>query len=192
MNISTAQTNCTPSYDVLTLNLVNPEKSTLTEPVLVNYEIVNENLEVSFQVNTPVVHKKDVYGPKDYPFQYDVAEVFITVEDTSAARFSYYEFEVTPLGQVYDLRLDVVNGKRTGVDIEPVLTQAQYSATQWSAKFSIPLKRIGWTGDTSKLRGNFFTIIGKTPRTYWSAFLPPQEKANFHKPEFFQPLFNCK
>jgi hypothetical protein len=114
------------------------------------------------------------------------------VDDPYSKTFSYYEFEVTPLGQVYDLRLDVVNGKRVGVDIEPVVTQARFSATEWSATFLIPLARIGWTGDSGKLRGNFFTIIGKSPRTYWSAFLPQQEKANFHKPEFFQPLFDCQ
>jgi hypothetical protein len=143
-------------------------------------------------VNSPVLHKKEVYDSVDYPFQYDVAEVFITVDDPSAAKFSYYEFEVTPLGQIYDLRLDVTNGKRAAVDIAPVLTQARASQDEWSASFSIPLVRIGWDGDASRLRGNFFTIIGKTPRTYWSAFLPQQETPNFHKPEFFQPLFSCK
>lgn len=183
---------CTPKHDVVNLNLVNPASSPLSQPVQVRYELNNDLLEVSFQVNSSVLHKKDVYGPADYPFQYDVAEVFITVEDTSAARFSYFEFEVTPLGQIYDLRLDVVNGKRSGVDIEPVATQARYSDKEWSATFTIPLSRIGWNGDASKLRGNFFTIIGKTPRTYWSAFLPQQQKANFHKPEYFQPLFDCK
>jgi hypothetical protein len=190
MNTSSAL--CTPKYQTLNLNLVHPATSSLAQPVQVRYAIVNQNLQVFFQVNSPVLHKKDVYNSNDYPFQYDVAEVFITADDTCSKTFSYYEFEVTPLGQVYDLRLDVVNGKRVGVDIEPVVTQARFSATAWSATFLIPLARIGWTGDSSKLRGNFFTIIGKSPRTYWSAFLPQQEKANFHKPEFFQPFFDCQ
>jgi hypothetical protein len=192
MNLSGAHTTCTPKYEALNLELVNPASSTLRQPVQVHYDVQNGNLEVSFQVNSPVLHKKEVYGPNDYPFEFDVVEVFITAEDTSASRFSYYEFEVTPLGQVYDLRLDVVDGKRTGVNIAPVETQARFSATEWSASFSIPLTRIGWNNDLSQIRGNFFTIIGKEPRTYWSAFLPPQQKANFHKPEFFQPLFDCK
>ncbi len=190
MNFSSAL--CTPKHDALDLNLVHPASTQQSQPVQVRYAIVNNDLQVSFQVNSPVLHKKDVYDSNDYPFQYDVAEVFITVDDPSAAKFSYYEFEVTPLGQVYDLRLDVVNGKRAGVDIEPVVTSARASATEWSATFVIPMARIGWNGDVSRLRGNFFTIIGKSPRTYWSAFLPQQEKPNFHKPEFFQPLFDCK
>ena len=190
MNFSSAL--CTPKHDVLDLNLVHPARSQFSQPVQVRYAIVDKDLHVSFQVNFPVLHKKDVYDSNDYPFQFDVAEVFITVDDPGSAKFSYYEFELTPLGQVYDLRLDVVNGKRTGVDIDPVVTQARASATEWSASFIIPLARIGWTGDASRVRGNFFTIMGKTPRTYWSAFLPQQQKPNFHKPEFFQPLFNCK
>jgi hypothetical protein len=192
MNVSFAQTKCTPKHDFLNLNLVNPASSTQQSPVLVRYEIVGDALQVQFQVNSPVLHKKDVYGPDDYPFEFDVAEVFITVDDVSAKTFSYYEFEVTPLGQVYDLRLDVTDGKRKGVDIGPITTEARFSSNEWSASFLIPLSRIGSNGDLSKLRGNFFTIIGKNPRTYWSAFLPQQQKANFHKPEFFQPLFDCK
>ena len=192
MSNSTAQPNSIPIYNVITLNLVNPATSTLTEPVQVRYQLINHHLKVSFHVNSPVLHSKDIYSSQDYPFQYDVAEVFLTMDDTSAPRFSYYEFEVTPLGQVYDLRLDVVNGERTGVDIEPIETTALFSSTDWSVSFSIPLDRIGGSIDISKLRGNFYTIIGKNPRSYWSAFLPQQEKANFHKPEFFQPLFDCQ
>ncbi len=192
MSFSNAKQECTPRYETVNLNLVNPTSSKLKSPVQVRYEIENDHLNVYFLVNSPVLHKKEIYGPKDYPFQFDVAEVFITADDVKAQKFSYFEFEVTPLGQVYDLRLDVVDGKRQGVDIEPVITQARYAQNEWSASFSIPLSRIGWNGDSSQLRGNFFTIIGKTPRTYWSAFLPQQPKANFHKPEFFQLLFNCK
>lgn len=192
MNNSKAQTLCRPVYDSISLELVNPTSSSLKKPVQVHYELVNETLNIHFKVTSPVLHKKDVYDADDYPFQFDVAEIFITTEDTSAKKFSYYEFEVTPLGQVYDLRLDVIDGKRKGVDIEPILTAARFSDKDWSASFSLPLSRIGWNGDPTSLRGNFFTIIGKNPRTYWSAFLPPQNKANFHKPEFFRPLFECK
>lgn len=192
MNNSNAQTICRPTYESLSLQLVNPATSLLKNPVEVHYELVHDTLNIHFKVHSPVLHKKDVYQADDYPFEFDVAEVFITTEDTKAKKFSYYEFELTPLGQVYDLRLDVVDGKRKGVDIEPILTRARFSEKEWSASFSLPLHRIGWNGDPAKLRGNFFTIIGKSPRTYWSAFLPKQDKANFHKPEYFRPLFECK
>lgn len=192
MTSSQAQTHCVPAYESINLNLVHPKNSAFEHPVQVRYELADHHLNVWFEVQAPVLHKKEVYESGDYPFEFDVAEVFITTEDTRSSKFSYYEFEVTPLGQVYDLRLDVTNGKRVGVDIAPVITEAQFSDKNWSARFSIPLERIGWNGDASKLRGNFFTIIGKSPRTYWSAFLPQQDKANFHKPEFFRPLFNCK
>lgn len=192
MNNANAQPACRSIYDSITLKLVNPATSSLKNPVQVHYELVHDTLNIHFKVNAPVMHKKDVYGADDYPFEFDVAEVFITTEDTGAKKFSYYEFELTPLGQVYDLRLDMVDGKRKGVDIEPILTRARFSEKDWSASFSLPLSRIGWNGDPTTLRANFYTIIGKNPRTYWSAFLPQQEKANFHKPEYFQPLFECK
>lgn len=192
MNNSNAQNVCRPIHDSISLHLVNPETSSLKKPVQVHYELVNDTLNIHFRVSSPVLHNKDIYEAGDYPFKFDVAEVFITTEDTSAKKFSYYEFELTPLGQVYDLRLDVVDGTRKGVDIEPILTAARFSDKDWSASFSLPLSRIGWDGDPTKLRANFYTIIGKNPRTYWSAFLPQQDKANFHKPEYFRPLFECK
>jgi hypothetical protein len=56
----------------------------------------------------------------------------------------------------------------------------------------IPLKPLGWDGDPKTIRGNFYSILGPAPqRSFWSSFLPKAAKANFHQPQFFQPLLQC-
>lgn len=192
MTNSHASPTCVPTSDGLLLNLVNPAKTSFVNPVQTHWQLDQNILRVHFEVNAPVLHKKDVYGPNDYPFQYDVVEVFIAVNDPKEHKITYYEYEITPLNQVYNLRLDVVEGKRISTDLPKIDARAKVEGPRWSATLNIPLDSIGWNGDVSFLRGNFYAIIGKKPRTYWSAFLPPQTKANFHKPEFFQSLFDCQ
>lgn len=177
------------------LALVHPVTSTLKDPVSVQWSIDNDNLLVHFDVNTPVQHQKKVFGPKDYPFMYDVVEVFIAVNDPKDADFDYYEFELTPNKQTFDVKINVANGKKKfteGIDVGAQVG-THVSKSSWSGTFSIPLKNLGWKGNPSYLRGNFYAIIGKSPkRTFWSSFLPQQTKPNFHSPEHFKPLFECK
>jgi hypothetical protein len=61
----------------------------------------------------------------------------------------------------------------------------------WTAELKIPLKPLDWDGDAKKIRGNFYSILGRAPRSYWSSFLPKARAPNFHQPQFFQPLLQC-
>lgn len=181
-----------PLFSSSTLHLVNPPQSSLKSPVTVDYRLDKTDLLVSFFVNTPVLYKKEVYTPGiDYPYEFDVVEVFLTFDDVAASCFSYFEYELTPLGQTYHLRLDVKEGTRLSEELPKIPTQASMTDRSWEAHFRIPLESFGQTMDLAKLKGNFYAILGETPRTYWSSFLPQQNKANFHKPEFFKNLFEC-
>ncbi len=182
---------CVPATADQTLSLVNPEHSSLQAPVRVLYSVDQGDLVVTFLVSAPVLHKKEVFTEKDYPFQFDVTEVFLTFDDMTQKRFSYFEYEVTPLGQTYQVRIDVVDGKRTSESLPKIATTAQTSPTSWATRLRIPLASLGTAVDLSHLKGNFYAILGKNPRTHWSTFLPPQKKPNFHKPEFFKNLFDC-
>lgn len=188
---------CASTFDGLkTLNLVNPKKSKLKNPVQVQWNMDEKNLIVHFDVNTPVQHEKKKFGQGDYPFNYDVVEVFVAVNDPKDKAYAYYEFEITPNKQRFDVKINVAeNGKKTSesdIDVGAEAT-AERTDKRWSGMFSIPLEKLGWKGDLSFVRGNFYAIIGKKPnRTYWSTFLPQQDKAQFHLPEHFKPLFECK
>lgn len=183
---------CVPLNEELTLLLVNPESSVDQDPVHVRYRLDQGDLVITFLISVPVKHKKDVYTEKDYPFQFDVSEVFLTFDDVTQKRFSYFEYEVTPLNQTYQVRVDVAEGVRTSVELPDILSMAQTTPNSWETRLRIPLTLLGSQVDLEHLKGNFFAIIGKNPRTYWSTFLPPQKKPNFHKPEYFQKLFDCQ
>lgn len=188
---------CFPSYDgKKELHLVNPKKSKLKNPVEVQWNIDKNDLIVHFDVNTPVQHEKKNFVEGDYPFNYDVVEVFVAVNDPKDKEFSYYEFEITPNKQRFDVKVNVsADGKKTSeynIEVGAEATAVR-TGKNWSGSFSIPLKSLGWNGDLSRVRGNFYAIIGKKPtRSYWSTFLPQQDKAQFHLPEHFKPLFECK
>ncbi|MCC6138506.1 MAG: hypothetical protein IT287_07720 [Bdellovibrionaceae bacterium] len=191
-----AEQVCTKHKDGISeLHLVSPATSSLKDPVTVQWDVDQKNLLVHFDVNTSVQHEKKVFGPKDYPFMFDVVEIFIAVNDPKDKNFSYYEFEVTPNKQTFDVKIDVKDGKKKFTEGINVGVEVGVDVTQktWSASLSIPLENLGWKGDLSFLRGNFYAIIGKSPkRTFWSTFLPKQTKPNFHSPEHFKPLFECK
>lgn len=189
--------NCVPTFDGFKeLNLVNPKKSNLNNPVQVQWNLDGKDLIVHFDVNTPVQHEKKNFIEGDYPFNYDVVEVFVAVNDPKDKAFAYYEFEITPNKQRFDVKVSVSeDGKKKSENNIDVGAQAsaERTAKSWSGSFSIPLEKLGWKGDANFVRGNFYAIIGKKPaRTYWSTFLPQQEKAQFHLPEYFKPLFECK
>ncbi len=192
-----AKQNCAPSHDGLkTLNLVNPKTSKLKNPIQVEWNMDGKNLIVNFDVNTPVQHEKKNFTENDYPYNYDVVEVFLAVNDPKDKAFAYYEFEITPNKQRFDVKVSVnENGKKSfesNIDVGIEAT-AERTDKRWTGTFSVPLENLGWAGDLSFLRGNFYAIIGKKPtRSYWSAFLPKQSKPNFHMPEHFKSLMVCE
>lgn len=188
---------CVPTFDGSTdLQLVNTVKTKLKNPVNVQWNLDEKHLIVNFDVDSSVLNEKKVFGANDYPFKYDVVEIFLAVNDPADKEFAYYEFELTPNKQTFDVKINVASdgkkkfeeGINVGVEVATNVTKKN-----WSGSFSIPLENLGWKGDVKFLRGNFFTILDKKPnRQFWSSFLPKQVKVDFHKPEHFKSLFECK
>jgi hypothetical protein len=168
------------------LHLVSPASTQLRESVDVSFALVNGVLHAHFEVETHSLNVKPVFEQGDYPFQFDVVELFISVEGETV--FPYYEFEVTPLNQT--LQVQIPGGKKpyvTGIEAG-LVSYTQKTTVGWQADLQIPITQLGWNGNPQRIIGNAFAILGKTKRTYWSLHLPKTKKPKFHKPEYFHPL----
>ena len=170
------------------LLLVTPATSSLKNSVQVHVSLTDDALIARFAVSAPTLNAKKVLGPNEYPYQFDVVELFVTFSDSG---FPYYEFEVSPYNQTFQVRIVSAKQHQEGVDLGLTSTAAVVTGG-WNAELTIPLKPLGWDGDPSKIRGNFYSILGQgRSRSYWSAFLPKAKKPNFHQPQYFQPLPSC-
>ena len=169
------------------LTLVSPAKSVLTKPVQASASLAGDILTASFSVSSPSLHAKKVLGPGQHPYMFDVVELFVTFSETG---FPYYEFEVSPYNQTFQVRIVSRARHQEGVDLGLTST-ATLRTGGWSAELKIPLKSLGWDGDPGKIRGNFYSVLERAPRSYWSSYLPKASKPNFHQPPFFKPLLQC-
>lgn len=126
----------------------------------------------------------------------DVVEVFLAVGE-AAAGLPYYEFQISPLGQYFELeifepRKRFNRGYRSGFS-----RTVQKTPEGWTADFAVPLVAIGWMPGQNVI-GNAFACLGGdaasgggSSRSYWSLSLPSQAHLagpDFHLPEFFRPL----
>jgi hypothetical protein len=171
------------------LSLVAPPKSTLKKPIQVRASLAGDILTASYLVTAQTVNATKVLEPGQYPYMFDVVELFMTF---SATGYPYFEFEVSPYNQSFQVRILTHAQHQEGVDLGLVSTAIVQPGSGWSAELKIPLKSLGWDGDAKKIRGNFYSILGRSStRSYWSTFLPRAKKANFHQPQFFQPLLQC-
>lgn len=170
------------------LMLVAPATSVLKHPVQVNAALADDALVVRFAVSTPSLNAKKIFEPGEYPYQFDVVELFVTFSDAS---FPYFEFEVSPFNQTFQVRIASAKQHHEGVDLGLTST-ATIMPGGWTADLKIPLKALGWDGDPGKIRGNFYATLGRGQRSYWSTFLPKAARANFHQPEYFMPLLQCR
>jgi hypothetical protein len=59
------------------LSLVAPAKSVLKKPVQVKAVLADDMLTVSYAVTAPLNARK-VLGPKQFPYMFDVVELFVT------------------------------------------------------------------------------------------------------------------
>ena len=171
------------------LSLVAPAKSALKKPVQVQASLADDVLTVSYSVTAPTLNARKVLGPLQFPYMFDVVELFVTFSDTG---FPYFEFEVSPFKQTFQVKIP---GKgqpfQEGVDLG-LMSTASIRPGGWNAELKVTLKPLGWDGDPRKIRGNFYSILERPPkRSFWSSFLPKAAKANFHQPQFFQPLLQC-
>jgi hypothetical protein len=170
------------------LSLVAPAKSVLRKPVQARASLAEDTLTVGYSVSTRSLNAKKRLGPHQFPYMFDVVELFVTFSETG---FPYYEFEVSPYNQTFQVKIAGGQPFQEGIDLGLIST-ATIVPGGWTAELRIPLKPLGWDGDPGKIRGNFYSILGRAPRSYWSSFLPRAKAANFHQPQFFKPLLQCE
>jgi hypothetical protein len=170
------------------LSLVTPVRSLSANSVQAEATLANDALTVHFSVSAPRLNAKKVFDPKEYPYDFDVVELFVTFSESG---YPYFEFEVSPYNQTFQVRIVGAKEHHEGVDLGLIST-VQMVTGGWKADLSVPLKPLGWDGDPSKIRGNFYSILGQgRQRGFWSTFLPKAAKANFHQPQYFKPLLPC-
>lgn len=173
------------------LRLTTPATSRLVRPVDVQFQLKDNLLIADFEVRTPTINAKEKLGPNEYPYQGDVVELFVSVAGR-ADGLPYFEFQVSPYGNTMQVRVDdlkkpFINNLNMGLEHQAIRT-----ASGWKAQMIIPLNNLGWDGDPQKIVGNAYSILGvKGQRSFYSLSLPVQEKASFHKPQFFKPLLKC-
>jgi hypothetical protein len=150
------------------LSLVAPAKSVLKKPVQVKAVLADDMLTVSYAVTAPLNARK-VLGPKQFPYMFDVVELFVTFSETG---FPYFEFEVSPFNQTFQVRIPG-GGKplQEGVDLG-LVSSATVVPHGWTAELKIPLKPLGWDGDPSKIRGNVYSILERAAKLL--EFIPAQ------------------
>ncbi|HET7888645.1 MAG TPA: carbohydrate-binding family 9-like protein [Bradyrhizobium sp.] len=170
------------------LSLVAPTRSALKNPVEVHTSLAGDVLIARFSVTSSSINAKRELGPGEHPYQYDVVEVFATFSERG---FPYFEFEVSPYNQTFQVRINDPKQHQEGVDLGLTST-AEIAKGGWTAQLKIPLKALGWDGDPGKIRGNLYSVLGQAKkRSYWSAFLPKAARPNFHQVEYFKPLLQC-
>jgi hypothetical protein len=123
----------------------------------------------------------------------DVFEVFLAPRNPPAL---YYEFEVNPLGALFDARVESPELSRATMRVDPAWDCPGLEARvtrrpeRWSALLQIPLEALVGEGEAlpSSWRANFYRIDRGAPDEYsaWSPTLtdPP----DFHVPEKFGVL----
>jgi hypothetical protein len=169
------------------LSLVAPRHSDLKDPVRANVSLADGMLTARFSVSAPPLNAKKNLGPNEYPYEFDVVELFMTFSDTG---FPYYEFEVSPYNQTFQVRIVGAKQHHEGVDLG-LMSAATISPGGWTAELKIPLRPLGWDDKPENIRGNLYSVLGQPhTRSFWSAFLPQAAKANFHQPKYFQSLLS--
>jgi hypothetical protein len=132
------------------------------------------------------------YTGRDDPlWREDVFEVFLAPGDPPAV---YYEFEVNPLGTLFDARIESPDLRRESMRIDiawncPGLeARVTRSGRRWSALLRIPLDALAGGAPPRSWRANFYRIDRGAVDEYsaWSPTLadPP----DFHVPEKFGTL----
>ena len=170
------------------LSLVTPATSVLKRPVQARISVADDILIAGFAVTSSSINAKKVLAPNQHPYEFDVVELFLTFSDGG---FPYFEFEVSPYNQAFQVKIANAREHHEGVELGLTSTAAIIK-DGWSAELRIPLKPLGWDGDPGKIRGNLYSVLGPArSRSYWSAFLPRAAKANFHQPQYFKALSQC-
>ena len=115
----------------------------------------------------------------------DVFEVFLSeaLTEDDVAKAPYLEFQVSPLGQFFALRVLEPRKRFDSTARLPVSVRSEQQGSLWKAEIEIPWK------ENQPLFGNLYAILGAPEaREYWSAFTPPQKTPDFHVPSQFRKL----
>lgn len=125
-------------------------------------------------------------GRDDPLWKEDVFEVFLSPSDPPAV---YYEFEVNPLGTLFDARIESPDGRRETMRADVSWNLPGFSARvhrgedHWSAVLKIPLAPM--SRDVKVWRANFYRI-DRGERDEYSAWNPTgAEPPDFHRPDRF-------
>jgi hypothetical protein len=177
------------------LKLVYSEKCSSKPPkVYYEYDLSSKFLTIKWAVeNSPIFadpHRPTT--PKAFAlWMMDVVEFFGRIKGNK----TYYEFQVSPYGQFFDLEIikpmKKINLRYDGGMIHQAKT---FGNRRWSATMRIPITKL--SSETNKrlkslkVEGNFFAILGEPfKRFHFSAFLPKSKKApKFHQPKYFKNL----
>ena len=129
-------------------------------------------------------------GRDDPLWKEDVFEVFLSPNDPPAV---YYEFEVNPLGALFDARIESPEGRRETMRTDVSWNCPGFSARVrlrdglWSAVLKIPLEPMA-PGGTLAWRANFYRI-DRGERDEYSAWSPTgADPPDFHRPDRFGSL----
>ena len=130
---------------------------------------------------------------RDAPiWEEDVFEVFLSPGEGPAPL--YYEFEVNPLGTLFDARVESPDLGRATMRVETAWDCPGFSARvtrgpeRWSASLRIPLAELASGPIPPRWRANFYRIDrgGRDEFSAWSPTLA--DPADFHVPECFGTL----
>jgi hypothetical protein len=173
-----------------TLHLVFPADGEEGEAIGVRYNLTDDTLIVTYEVTTRDIQPEKISDTQIY--NGNVVELFIcTTARPAQMPRPYYEFEVSPYNQQLQVLIDIKGKFNEKWNTEKFRhsTAIQAARPGWDAVMEIPLKELGWTGDPAAITGNAFAILGaKGVRRFYSAYLPRQQKPNFHQPSFFKPF----
>ena len=159
--------------------------SNLTHNKCIRFEFVVATSEFTTQPNLPM--DQPAWGL----WETDVVEVFIKSESCDV----YYEFQVSPLGQFFEMKIlkprkEFDTTYRSGMKFG---VAAGKSDGCWTAWLEIPMMQPDWNTAPQNWTGGAFACLGpKGQRSYFAAFLPDQAIPDFHLPEYFKPIANLK
>src|ERR1700722_17374992 len=111
-----------------------PRRSVLEKPVQVKASLAGDTLTASYSVTAPLNAAK-VLGPKQYPYMFDVVELFVTFSETG---FPYFEFEVSPFNQTLQVRIVSHARRQEGVDLG-LASSVTMAPQGWTAQMQVPL-----------------------------------------------------
>lgn len=191
-----AQNICQWGSQPKSLSLVYPEQQILSGPHQVTIELDRDVLIANFKVTTDPrqINGKVHLGPNEYPFQFDVVEIFISVNKFDLDDLQYFEFELSPYNENFQVLVESKNSKKKFTDRinMNIQTFTKIVDDGGIGQIKVPLKNLKWDGYPQSIMGNAFVINGHgKDRSFWSLFSPPQQKPNFHQLEFFRPLLGC-